>query len=185
MTNWNPNFIGQPWVNTGNFLAPVAGLTFATPVTTIAGIGTAVAYASGDAFGTVTLLQGLPTSGIIQSLIFFDLDNEGVALELWLFRDTYTATADNAAWALTDADLVKSEGIIKVATTDYVAGSSNQVGFRDAIAKSYIAPLGILYCQWVTRGAPNIAAANIPQFALRIIPDAYNPNLIGFPKGVQ
>ena len=134
----------------------------------VPGIGTAAAYASGDAFGTVMVLE-FPESGIIESARFIDLDNEGVNKELWLFTAEIAGSADNAVFAPTDEELLHIEAIILFDT--WRTANLNQVGAEDSLAISYSAPRRTLWGQFVTRGADNIGAGNIPRFSLRIMAD--------------
>lgn len=149
--------------------AKVLGATYSVGPITIPGIGAAAIYADLDAFGTKFWVD-VPKSGVIQSAIMYDVDDEGITTELWLFNADFTETADNAAFEVSDADLVKSEGVISIATFHNAA--NNQVGRVDGLAKSYVAPSGRLWIQAVTRGTPTIAAGQSPMIALRIVPDA-------------
>lgn len=139
---------------------------YSTPYIDIPGIGTGSAYASGDAFGGKFKI-GLPNSGIIETAIMLDLDDEGIQTELWLFREDFTATTDNAAFAVSDHDLSLLEAVIGI--TQFANAANNQVGINNGLGLPYQAPHKQLWCQCVTRGAPNIAANNIPKVALRII----------------
>ena len=140
------------------------GEVFSTLYTEISGIGTGSIYASGEAFGgkfTITV----PKKGVIETVMMLDLDDEGIETELWLFREDFTATADNAAFAVTDADLLKLEVVIGI--TKFANASINQVGINNGLALPFLAPAGKFWVQCVTRGTPNIAAGNIPLVALR------------------
>ena len=131
----------------------------------IPGIGTGVAYAAADAFGGKFPIP-VPSKGIIQTAMMLDLDDEGIETELWLFGEDFTATADNDPFAVSDADLPKLEVVIGIVNFANVA--NNQVGINNGLNLPYIIPGGRFWCQCVTRGAPNIAAANIPRVSLRI-----------------
>ena len=138
---------------------------FVTPPRGIPGIGTAAAYASGDAFGVVFALE-VPLEGTIANVIFYDLDDEGLDKDIFLFSVAPVGTADNSVFAPTDNEVLTCVGVISIA--DWKNAGSNQVGMATP-ALSYYAPSGKLWGQFVTRGADNIAAANIPQFSLVII----------------
>ena len=135
------------------------GKPFQTSYMTIPGIGTGSAYASGEAFGTIFELQ-VPKRGIIDMAIMLDLDDEGIQTELWLFSEKFTPTADNNAFAVTDNDLMNLQVIISVSA--FANANVNQVGINNGLHIPYFAPKGILYCQCVTRGVPNIAAGHLP-----------------------
>lgn len=144
----------------------VASKVYATPYVTIPDIGTASAYTAADAFGGKFIFI-VPSEGIIETAIMLDLDDEGINTELWLFNHDFTATADNAAFAVSDGDLANLEVVISI--TNFVNAANNQVGIANNLSLPYTAPSGSLWGQCVTRGAPNIAAANIPKIALRIL----------------
>ncbi len=147
----------------------VAGTTtttvkLTTVLTTIEGIGTGAAFTAAEAFGG-RLVIPVPVEGTITTVVFHDYDDEGITKELVLFNDEFTATADNSAFAVSDADMRKCVGVISIATFFNFSGS--QIGISTP-ALFYIAPKGLLYAQFVTRGADNIAAGSIPAFSMVI-----------------
>jgi|TARA_Y100000310_G_scaffold200337_1_gene200398 hypothetical protein len=148
----------------GNLI--VAGRVFATPYIEIQGITASAAYATGDAFGGKFNFH-VPKSGVIETVTMLDMDDEGIETELWLFHYDFTATTDNSAFAVSDDDLKKLEAVVGI--TNFANVGNNQVGINNGLGLAYVAPEGKFYCQCVTRGAPNIAAANIPLVALRIV----------------
>ena len=156
----------MPKVRLVNKTLVVATRVADSPYVQIPGIGKAAAYAAGDAFGGKSTFD-VPKSGIIEAVVMLDLDDEGIETELWLFGRDFDATADNSAFAPTDMDLRKLVAVISI--TNFANASSNQVGINNGLSLPYAAPTGKLYCQCVTRGAPNIAADNDPLVALRII----------------
>ena len=139
-------------------------VVFDTPYMEIPGIGAASAYASGDAFGTRFSFD-VPASGIIETAIMLDLDDEGIQTDLWLFTDEFTQTADNAAFAVSDSDLMHLEAVIAI--TNFANAANNQVGINNGLGMPFKASKKRLWCQCVTRGAPTIAAGNLPRVALR------------------
>ena len=139
---------------------------FKTDLMTVPGIGTAAAYTAADAFGTKFNFP-VPTEGVISTVIFVDRDDEGIEKELVLFHEDFTATADTAAFAVTDNDLGNLVGVIHIETDDYFDWSSNRVAVVYP-ALYYIAPDGLLYGQFVTRGTDNIAVGALPSFQLVI-----------------
>lgn len=128
----------------------------------VPGIGTAAAYATGDAFGDKFVID-VPLEGMISNLVFYDLDDEGIAKDLVMFAEDFTATADNAAFAVSDDDLLNSVGTISV--DQFYDFGNNQMGIGRP-AWGYVAHHPRLWCQFVTRGADNIAAGSIPRVLL-------------------
>ncbi len=146
----------------------IVGKTVAIGPVQIPGIGTGSAYADLDAFGTVFTIS-VPKSGIIQTALYFDLDNEGLMMDLWLFKGPFLQTADNAALVVSDIDLLSVETVISF--SNFKAGNTGQVAVQSGLGIAYVAPDGVLYCQMQARGAVNIAAANLPSVSLRILSD--------------
>lgn len=147
----------------------VVGRTVATPLIPIPGIGAGVAYADEDAFGLPFTIDGIPRSGIIQTLLVVDEDDENLDVDLFLFRGPISQPTDNSAYAPTANDLNRFEGLVSNAFRHGVSGAT--VGNNDGIGKSYHAPEGRLHCQAVARGALSIAAGKRYMVALRILAD--------------
>ena len=136
--------------------------------TPVPGVGAAVLYTANDAFGILHRVQ-VPKSGIIQSVRFYDKDDEGLNMELLLFRELPGAQTDNAAIAVADIDLPLIEASILIDTWRDLL--DNQVGIEDALDIAYTAPNGELWAQWVSRGGPTIAAAAMPEWGMTILAD--------------
>jgi len=148
------------------FAAP----SFRTGVIPLTGIGTGAAYASGDAFGAKGSFLA-PVSGIIQTAIYYDLDDEGLEMDMVRFRADFVATADNSPFDPTDLDLQLSIGTVTWLTTDFKNFANSQIATARGLGQDYVAPEGRIYYQFVARGAVNIAASNLPAFQFFILPD--------------
>lgn len=135
----------------------------------IPGIGTGAAYAAGDAFGTKFYFT-VPIEGVISNVVLLDFDDEGIQKDLVLFKEDFTATADNSAFSVSDGDLANCIGAVSV-NTFYNFGA-NQLGtgtpaFGYNLTKaSNNGNTARLWCQVVTQGADNIAAGSIPKLFL-------------------
>ena len=138
---------------------------YLTPSVTIPGIGTAAAYAAGDAFGTKFSFN-VPVEGTISNVVFIDYDDEGIRKDLVLFGADFTATADNSAFNVSDADLKQALPVITIDL--FYNFGANQLG-QATPALSFRAPSRRLYCQLITQGADNIAAGSIPELYLVIV----------------
>ena len=135
---------------------------FETTFYEIPGIGTGAAYASGDAFGTGFWVP-FPRSGYIDSLTFIDLDNEGIAKTIYLWKAMIRTTDDNAAFEPVREDFLVGRALqINLTAADYVTHSGGQMATVTGIGLPYEAPCGRLWCRLVTRGADNIAAGALP-----------------------
>jgi hypothetical protein len=132
----------------------------------IPGIGTASAYAAGDAFGTQFELIVPLREGTISNVFFLDRDDEGVRKDLILFDRSVTETTDNAAYAVSDDDLRHCIGVI---TVDFFYNfANNQVGVATP-ALSYVVPGDSIFIQVVTQGVDNIAVNALPQLTFVIV----------------
>lgn len=84
-----------------------AGLTIAT-----------TAYVSGDQLGTIftfaSAVRATGGTGYLTGVILNDKSNIIGAVDLVLFRESVTLAADNAAFAVSDADMDKAIGIISL-----------------------------------------------------------------------
>ena len=146
----------------------VVGKTYKTPHLTPPGIATGAAYADLDALGTHFSFE-VPKSGIIQSAIYFDLDDEGLQVDLWLMADAPAVQTDNSAIAFIDHDLIKVVGRLQfIAFGDAANG---QFSSLTNIGLAYVRPNKRMYAQCQARGALNIAAGNLPMFRLTILSD--------------
>ena len=99
--------------------------------------------------------------GVIKSVIAIDDAGQDAELELWLFNQTFTAMADNAAWAPSEADL---ENLVGVVSTEDSAQGWLDAGTPSAItidvATRYDLAGTNLFGQLVTRGTPTFAATD-------------------------
>lgn len=157
----------------GATLPPVAGRTL-TREDTPPGIGTGAAYADLDAIGTVMTFPGVfranVSSGLLQSARYYDLDDEGLAVDLWLFSRRPAAPTDNSALALSDADLRNVVAVVSFASfADAANGRFSQSGGLGLMVHGSGGT--DLYGIAQARGALNIAASNLPVFAIDVVPD--------------
>lgn len=76
------------------------------------------AYAANDAVGgKLTFANAARVTGgggVIKNMLIIDDAGQDAELELWLFKVTFTAMSDNAAWAPSEADL---ENLVCVIST--------------------------------------------------------------------
>ena len=151
-------------------MVSVGGKTKTITMDPIPGIGTGSAYTAADAFGTKFKLPGvsrLPGLGwAVASALLLDRDDEGLETEIVLFNADFTATADNAAFDVSDGDLAKVVGTINIST--FRNWASNQLGIATTVGLygNTMESSTDLWAQCVARGAPNIAAANLPGLVL-------------------
>jgi len=84
---------------------------------------TAGAYTAGDAVGGLLTFAGAARypggGGVMKNVFIVDDAGQDAELELWLFNQTFTAIADNAAWSgVSEADLENCIGVVSTETSD-------------------------------------------------------------------
>jgi len=133
----------------------------------IPGITPADALDIGDCMGLLIPLT-VPKRGIIYSATLWDLDDEGLQIDLEVFKEPIVQIANDAPWSPTDTDMLKFvTEIAFFAFDDHINSQTSEV---KNIGKAYTAPDGKFWIQAVARGASNIAAGSSPRFQLHILP---------------
>ena len=135
---------------------------------------TAGAYVAGDAVGGLLTFANAGRAsgggGVIKDVLILDDAGQDVALELWLFNATFTAMADNAPWAPSEADLRKLQAII---TTDdgawFAAGTPSAAMVE--VAQRYDVVGTSLFGQLVTRGTPTFVAVDDVSVIIGLLQD--------------
>lgn len=116
--------IDQSTDGTTNRVVQGGGVTVSQTPTITAG-----AYHAKDAVGgKLTFANAARIAGgkgVINSVTIIDDDDEKAGLELWLFDTDFTASADNAAFDPSDADMETCIGVIPISTADYYSASDN------------------------------------------------------------
>jgi len=125
---------------------------------------TAGLYSGGDALGgllTFAQMTNAQGTGIVTSFIVIDEGAQSAALDLVLFDQTFTATADNSAFTVSDADAVNIIGVVPVVAGDYVDMMASDTATVKNIGLAFKARnTGTIFGQLVTRGTPTYAATD-------------------------
>jgi hypothetical protein len=130
-------------------------------------ISAAAIYAAGDAIGGkltfANAVRAAGRGGTIVKVVVVDDDKELAPVDLVLFDRDFGATADNAPFDPTDADMENCMGYIDVAATDYGSFNDNSVaakasGLRMPFDYSLAAGVTSLFGQLVVRGTPTYTA---------------------------
>ena len=114
------------------------------------------AYAANDAVGglltftNAAILAG--DGGVIKKMLIIDNHGQDAELELWLFKETFTAIDDNAAWAPSVADLKKLVAIISTASGTWFAAGTPSVA-RIPVSQYFELTGTSLFGQLVNRSA--------------------------------
>ena len=152
---------------------PAAGRT-RTYALTIPGIGVSSAYADKDCLGTLmefpNMLRENKRSGLIHTVTYFDLDDEGLAVDVHFFNRAIASPGnDNAAFAPSDA-----EALAYIGTASFSAFSDFNTS-QVSSGAYYIAvpPQGgtSIFAHAQARGALNIAAGHLPVIRICVLPD--------------
>ncbi len=126
------------------------------------------AYADGDVVGGLLTFEFESNSGLIITVMVSDDDNEGAALDLFLFSQEPSTIADNAAYAPTFSDIQKLIRKISIASGDYATENSIKFAQKD-LSKALPYPSRKLWGYLVTNGStPTFAASKTVQ--VRLIP---------------
>jgi len=135
---------------------------------------TAGAYSAGDAVGgLLTFANAARVStlgGVIKNVLIIDDAGQDAEMELWLFDVTFTAMADNAAWAPSQADLRNL--ICVVPSSDgawYAAGTPSACDVE--CARRYDLEGTSMFGQLVTRGTPTFAATDDVTVSIGLLRD--------------
>lgn len=135
---------------------------------------TAGAYAANDAVGgLLTFANATRNSGgggVVKDVIILDDAGQDAALELWLFSETFTAIADNAAFDISQADLRNLVAIVATADGAYFA-SGTESAARVEASQRYDLLGTSLFGQLVTRGTPTYVATDDVTVILGVLID--------------
>lgn len=155
-------------------LLTVGGITLRPELVVVPGIGTGAAYAALDQIGTLfrfpdVTRPGVQT-GVLHAACYYDLSDQGIQVDLWLFSAPVTLAADNAAFVLSDADLLKVEYVVQF--TDFNDANTGQYSVVPSIGYPFRTVGGTsLYAAVQSRGTPTITAAMLPHFRLAVLAD--------------
>lgn len=131
-------------------------------------------YTAGDAEGglmTFAGATGARKTGMIATLIIVDKDEEATQTDIACFSATFTATADNAAWAISDADAANLVALISVPAASFVDIGDAKVAVISNVNQVIRTAGTSLFCQMATRGTPTFTATTDIQVSLTILQD--------------
>jgi len=129
---------------------------------------TATTIESGDTLGLVTEIE-VPPSGEIRSATFMDFDDEGVQVDVFVFKLSIADVAIDAAYAPTDTEGLQF--ITKLSFVSFTDQGLFQTSELTNIGKAYSAPEGKFYVQGVVRGGYTVAANSPARIQIQIAAD--------------
>lgn len=130
---------------------------------------TAGAYSAGDALGGKLEFENAASvyqqSGIIRNVIITDKGKQSALVNLFLFNRDFTPTADNAAFTISDADLLNCIGVINIVAANWFLAADNAVATPTALIPSFYFKLqdpgdSSLYGQLVAVGTPTYTSTS-------------------------
>lgn len=140
----------------------------------VPGITAAAGHSAGDALGIMGQFDHdvednpLPKIGKIVEAELIDPDDDTLVATMHIFSESFTATVDDAALAISAADSKKWVTSIPFAVSTDI-GSAKVSEVTD-INSRYYSPTRKLYWQFSTGGTPNIAAGLSPLVRVYIEP---------------
>jgi len=136
---------------------------------------TAGAYSADDALGGLLdfadIMDALRT-GVAFSLLIIDEAKQSANLKLILFDQTFTATADNAALNISDADALNIVAIIDIPAASYVDVGGSTVAVVNNIGAAIKASgSSSIFGQLQTKDAPTYLAVDDITAKLTVLAD--------------
>jgi len=152
-----------------NHIGAIGGNT--TVVSSTVVMSVAGAYFTGDYMGTTTTPQSFTGAGrvsggtgIIKSILISDkIVTANVAMELWILDRTFTAPTDNAAWDLSDSNMIFVQAVIPISTIGWYASSAGQIYVDTSLAIPFKISTGTeLFYALVARGTtPSFTSSDL------------------------
>jgi hypothetical protein len=104
------------------------------------------AHAAADVLFQPIALEGITANPgdtvFLHNIFVVDMDDQGLAFDIFFFDQRPVVAANNAAWATTDIEMEKCQDVVRVTAGDYIDTGANRV-----------APLPSLGRQLVTVGS--------------------------------
>jgi hypothetical protein len=130
------------------------------------------AYSANDVVGGLLTFDVSSPSGcgVLNKILLTDADNEGAALDIYVFSSAPTTIADDAAAAFVIADLKKLVCKIEVAAADYESVNSLKFCIKEDINATYqLGTAGNLYAYVVCTATPTYTAATDLSLTLSVL----------------
>lgn len=136
---------------------------------------TAGAYSAGDAVGGKMTFPSATASrktAVLSTVVIVDEADQGAALDLVCFNQSFTATSDNVALAISDADAQNLIAWVSIGASDYVDVGGAKVAVIANIGQLVTTSGGRdIHCQMKTTGTPTYAATDDLRVTLGFLQD--------------
>lgn len=131
---------------------------------------TAGAYSANDAVGGKLTFRGVPEDGLVHSATVYDKSGQKVSVDLVLFQEDFTATSDNAAFAITASEEASVISVINLTTYDDLGADAIAVAENLSIPYRLVDRDSKLFGQLVTRGTPTYTSTSDLIVKLAVLP---------------
>lgn len=178
---------------TGSAAAEIAGVTNAQPAQTAYGmvarlvkpelvlveysptVDTAAAYSVDDYLGVVTTPPSITLgrqnggTGFIHGITVMDKAKLNLPMELWLFDTTFTAPANNAAWAVSDTEVLTA--ICQIGWSNYAITANNSIAVLRGLNQPFKCAAGstLAYVALVVRATAGSAFGTSSDIKVRLL----------------
>lgn len=119
------------------------------------------AYTAGDAVGGQLRFEGIDPVGLLHSVVILDTEEQAAPLDLVVFNQTFTATADNSPFSIASNEEDRIVGVISMTT--YANLGNVSVGVLRQLGLPF-KPQGddqsTLYAQLIARDAVTFTGVN-------------------------
>jgi hypothetical protein len=140
-------------------------VTASTVIDLTLSLDTGGAYADGDVLAAAqelaSAVRATGGTGVIQSIVVIDQDDQGYGLDIVISDATITLGTENAAVSISDADAAKILGIVSVVPGDYVDLVGSQLATMDNLGIVIKPDTTSLYISAISRGTGTHTASGI------------------------
>ena len=99
---------------------------------------------------------------LIHNIYCMDPDDQGAALDIVFFDAVPTIAANNAAWATTDAEMLKSQEIVRISSGDWIDLGANRVASVTTLGKQIVTQeTTSLWIAGLTQGTPTYVGGKL------------------------
>jgi len=125
----------------------------------------------GNVIEFTNMARVLGGGGILQTALVNDDAGQNALLELWLFNQTFTPTADTIQFVISEGDMDNRIAVIDFAAGTYKDGGTVSGATRGGLGIAYTLTGTSMFGVFVTRGTPDYVATDDLTAILVTIPD--------------
>lgn len=134
---------------------------------------TTTAYAAGDAVGGLLTFKGVDPRGLLHSVSVTDADQVAKAMDLVVFHQPFSPTADNAAFTVSSSDQGKLVAVISIAQAQYAHLGNVSMAVINQLGVPFVCPdeNAQLYGQLVARDAMTFTNSDALRVSIGVLAD--------------